>query len=206
MLSVIRDPALFYQEQATDRLSGPILTVLIAAVTNVLATVILLASSWSTIAEASTYVTTAYVLSIFFGIGSVVGSWVLYSAAFHAVSAVFGGEGSFRRTLTYTGWGFVPIAVSGLIHAGLIFLRVREAIFPDSAQQLGPFVQQLTSGPLFTMASLLGIVFTIWSGVIWTFAMRDARALSLRYAAATVALPLGIWITWRLYSVLSPLL
>ncbi|PSP82843.1 hypothetical protein BRC83_08510 [Halobacteriales archaeon QS_1_68_17] len=205
MISIVRNPALFYETTASDRLLGSVSTVFAAAVSNVLGAVILVTASWTTIVAAGTYVTTTYVLSIFFGIGGILGSWILYSAIFHGISALFGGEGSFRKTLIYTGWGFVPIACSGLVRAGLILLRVRGTTFPDAAQQLGPFVKNLTSGPLFTIVSFLGIIFTIWSVEIWIFAIHEARKVSLRDAAITVALPTGLWITWRLYSILSSL-
>lgn len=47
-------------------------------------------------------------------------------------------------------------------------------------------------GPFPTTLALgagLGVLVTLWSAVLWTHALRHARALSFRDAALTVALP-----------------
>ena len=72
--------------------------------------------------------------------------------------------------------------------------RIRGFDVPSnlSGQAATQYIQQINSGPLVTLAAVLGIVFTLWSGLLWTFAVKHARQLSTRNAAITVVLPVLI--------------
>lgn len=122
--------------------------------------------------------------------------WLLYGAYFYGASALFDGNGGFTATLKLVGWGFVPSLVGSLLNLLIVVYRFRIRGFdvPSnlSGQAAAQYMQQINSGPLVTLAAVLGIVFTLWSGLLWTFAVKHARQLSTRNAAITVVLPVLI--------------
>lgn len=135
--------------------------------------------------------------------------WMLYAGVFHAISVVFDGTGEFTRTLALVGWGFVPSLFGSVVAAVIDFYRfnvqgvdVPAEITQESMQQ---FQQQIQSGPLVAMAAALGILFTLWSGMLWTFAMKHARELTLRQAALTVVLPVLVSLAFSGWSLVNAL-
>ncbi len=63
--------------------------------------------------------------------------WIVVAGVMHLVSAGFGGSGSFKRTLEFTGYGFLPSLVGSLI-SGSVSLRYLENIRIPAAD-LGMF-------------------------------------------------------------------
>lgn len=185
-------PDRFFRDRRPADVSRPTLIVLAAALTNVAGAVILAWLSWDTIVSAGPAVTTTYVVSILFGFGMIFATWLLYGAAFYLLSEVLGGEGTFRSVVIYAGWGFIPTALAGLVRALAIGYVVWGARFPNDPAQLGPFVERLTSAPLFTGVEYLDIAFTLWSGIIWLFAVKYARDLSTWEAVICVAVPVSV--------------
>jgi len=134
--------------------------------------------------------------------------WVLYAGLFHGISIIFDGKGPFTTTLALVGWGFVPNVVSSLFTVLLNFYRfnVRGVAPADVTQEsMQQFQQQVQSGPLVALAGVVGLVFTLWSGLLWAFAMKHARTLSMREAVLTVVLPVLVGVGFSLFSIVNAL-
>jgi hypothetical protein len=198
MVSTVTNPDRFFGEEVPQDIRLSALVVLLAGVANMTGALALVWASWETIRRGGGAVTVQYAVSIAVGVGNVFVSWMLYAASFYALSAFFDGDGSFRRVVTYVAWGFVPTALAGLLRGGVITRRAAGAEFPDAPSELGPFVQQLTAGPMFDMLAFVGIVCTVWSGFLWLFAVKHARDVSVRGAALTVVGPITVSIGMRL--------
>jgi hypothetical protein len=54
--------------------------------------------------------------------------------------------------------------------------------------------------PSMKIATILGLIFTLWSANIWIFGVKYARNLSLKNAVITVGIPIGLSV---LYTVLT---
>ncbi len=120
--------------------------------------------------------------------------WVLVAGVFYGLSSVFGGEGGFRRTLRYVGWGFLPSVVSATLVFAAGSTVVTGVASPESAAALRA---QLANAPLYRLFdATLTPVFLFWAGFLWTFAVKHARGLDLREAAVTVWVPLGPLLAW----------
>ena len=143
----------------------------------------------------------AYVLGLAFALVVPYVFWALYAGAFHAISAfVFDGRGSFGRTLSVTGWGFLPGIVGTGVTAVVSFTVYRSITIPADPQRAAAVAARIQSDPLVMLASALGIVFLLWQAFLWTFGVRHARGISLRDAAITVAIPVAVAFLWRLNS------
>ncbi|QLC33442.1 YIP1 family protein [Halarchaeum sp. CBA1220] len=200
MFRLVLDPDAFFRDGAADRLAGASAVVGAAGVANTLGAVLLLYWTWGAVSRAAPLVTMTYVLTI---AGTVLGQfavWVGFAAAFYALSALLGGGGSFRRLFTAVGWGFYPSIAGGLLSAGAILSRGWGVDFPDSAGSLGPFVRSLTSGPLFDVVSLVGVVLLLWNASNWVFAVKHTRDLPLARSLAVVSVPIAVAVAWRLLS------
>lgn len=55
--------------------------------------------------------------------------------------------------------------------------------------------------PSMKIASILGIIFTLWSANIWIFGVKYARDLSLRNAVITVGIPIGLGLLYTILTV-----
>jgi len=136
-------------------------------------------------------------------------AWGFYAGLFYLVSSVFDGDGEFSRLLAFVGYGFVPQVVGSALNALVQFYRwnVRgvSVTFPSElagtppAQMSGEqafayarALQQAQTGPLVTLTTVFGFLFTLWAAFIWLFATKHARDVSSRRAAVSVGIPVGL--------------
>jgi len=136
-------------------------------------------------------------------------AWIFYAGLFYLLSTVFDGDGEFSRLLTFVGYGFVPQIVGSALTALVQFYRwnVRgvSVTFPSELAGTPPSqmsgeqalayaraLQEAQAGPLVTLTTVFGLLFTLWAAFIWLFATKHARDVSTRQAAVSVGVPVGI--------------
>ncbi|WP_435097433.1 Yip1 family protein [Halarchaeum sp. P4] len=124
--------------------------------------------------------------------------WGVLAVVFFLISALFDGEGSLKKTAAYVGWGFLPQLLGSVVSLALTYVGLQGITPPSDAAQYQAFVQQLQSRPIFLLSSVLGVVFLLWAGFVWTFALKHARDLDLRQAAITVFVPVGLYALYQL--------
>lgn len=198
LADVIIHPDRFFAERSEEPLLlAPFIVVFVAAVTTVAGTIIVFTEITSAMpSEVQAFST---VILTFGALGSFLGTflmWFLMAGAFHSISIIFDGEGDFRTVISLTGWGFVPAIVAGLISTFVAMFVYQSVIFPQDPQKLQLFVEQLKGRPELVTANVLRIVFYVWQGFVWVFAIRHARDLDLRDAAVTVFVPVLAVVVW----------
>lgn len=200
---LLSDPDAFFRGRADEpSFRGPAVVVLIVIGLGLAGSLPTLRATASALPEAAgPFVPLFYIFSV---IGGVVGTlviWLLYAGAFHVISAVgYGASGSFRDTVALTGWGFVPRIPEAAISAAISSYVFSGRTYPADPARLAAVMDQLRSDPLILLASVLGVVFLLWSAFLWTFAVRHGRDLTLRQAAVTVAIPVSIGVGINLLS------
>ena len=132
-------------------------------------------------------------------VGAIVGifvAWVAYTAVLHVISMLFMGKGTFTGTLAAVGYGFLPTAIGSLIDLilYLYYLPTLQVSPVKDITDIQTATTAITHSPVFQMASLVGIIFLLWSANIWVYGIRYSRGISLRHAAITVAIPVVILI------------
>ncbi|MEA1957771.1 MAG: Yip1 family protein, partial [Euryarchaeota archaeon] len=105
-------------------------------------------------------------------IGAVVVSfviWVVFAAIFFGISSIFKGEGKFKRTLEFVGYGYIPMIFSGIISAVLIYNFVSTAQIPvvTDPAKTAEALEPLLKSPTMLLSSVIGILFMLWSANIW---------------------------------------
>ncbi|AIG97669.1 MULTISPECIES: YIP1 family protein [Archaeoglobus] len=95
--------------------------------------------------------------------------WILISGILHILSAVFGGEGSFSNLAKLVAYSYIPVIILSPIS---IYLS-----YETSQQMLYGIKSSLLPN------TILGVATALWQAVYWTFAVKNARNLNLKYSA-----------------------
>lgn len=204
MLALLIDPDGFFRDRRDDPgLLAPVLVVVLAGIATTASTLLVMPHLTQTLSGPSqTIAKVALLLSSFGGGIGIVTLWFIYAGSFHTISIVFDGEGAFRTVFLLTGWGFLPVIVSGAFGAVAVAYTMHGTTVPGDPQELSTFVDGLRHRPALLTSSLVRLVLLVWQGFIWTFAVKHARALELREAALTVACPVIATVGWNVYQLL----
>jgi hypothetical protein len=147
-------------------------------------------------------------------LGALIGTfifWMIWSGVIFAFSSLFKGEGTFRRTLEFVGYGYLPQVFGTLItfvialdYIPRIHVPQLSAAAAQNADLITAAVKALMHDPammeLSQIAMIISMVFLLWSANIWIFGMQNARKLSPRDAALCVSIPVVLYILYMVYS------
>lgn len=128
--------------------------------------------------------------------------WVVFAALFFGISWVFKGEGTFKRTLEFVGYGYIPMIISGIISAVLMYNFISTAQIPhvtDPTEMAEIITQWMVKNPMVQLSSIIGILFMLWSANIWVFGLKHARNLSTKNAVITVAIPVAAYVMYTVW-------
>ncbi|WP_255152488.1 YIP1 family protein [Halorarius halobius] len=204
MLDVLFNPDEFFERRSSEPgLVPPVGIMLVIGLVGAVGAVPSIQATFAALPEeAQAFSVVGYVAA---AVGAFVGPfvrWLLFAGAFYVISAVlYDPEGSFRDLFALVGWGFIPAIFGAVVSAVVAFVVFSGVTFPSDPQQIQAFVRELQNRPEFLVAALLGVVFLLWSALLWTFAVRHARGLEVREAAITVAVPVVVAALWRLNGV-----
>lgn len=211
--ALVTDPDSFFRHRAENpRLLVAVGIVVLAAVLAAIAAVpytsLLSASAATAFQSASPQINQSVAgafgavlsgISIVLTFLGIVIPWVLYAAVFYLIAHLaFGGNGSFVGTLALTGWGFVPTILAQIVNIIANYAVFGGETLPSRTKAAENTLASLQSDPVLLIASIVGIVLLIWSGVLWTYAMDHHHDLSRRNAAITVGIPVVIALVIKL--------
>jgi hypothetical protein len=128
--------------------------------------------------------------------------WVVLSALFFLIAKVFLGTGPFSRTAEMVGWGYFPQVVGSLVSLVLSLVYLPAVVVPRAVPTdpaaIQAAVQHMMADPSMQMLTITGtvvsVLFLVWSANLWIFGIRHARGLSLRDAAITILIPVGVYL------------
>ncbi|WML67078.1 MAG: hypothetical protein METHP_00562 [Methanoregula sp. SKADARSKE-2] len=137
--------------------------------------------------------------------------WAVWAGVIFLMSMLFKGTGTFKRTLEFIGYRFLPQVLGSVISLIVALEYLPKVVIPHislAALQDPDLMQEaiklLTRDPAlleFTQIStLISIVFLLWSANIWIFGAQHARGLSMRDAVICVMVPVVASILFRVYN------
>ncbi len=140
-------------------------------------------------------------------VGGLIGTflnWFILAGILYSISYVFASKGSFKRTLEFVSYGFVPQIFSGFISLVVTYVLVSSVDFSAQDPQLMAqgMEQMFSNNPLFYTSQIIGILCLLLSAYIWIFALLHARNMSFKNAALTVCIPAGLSIVSQIYTFL----
>jgi hypothetical protein len=131
--------------------------------------------------------------------------WVIFAALFFGISYLFKGEGKFKRTLEFVGYGYLPMVIGGIISMLFMYHLVYN-VFPTMSipqitdpSKIVEALKPLLKSPTMLLSYAIGLLFTLWSANIWVFGLKYARKLSTKHALITVAIPVAVYILYSIY-------
>ena len=214
MLEVLTNPDKFFEtrKKGEESLKLPVFIVLISGIIGGIST--FLSSSIMMEAMAKTLPPEAQGFMSFMPIGSAIGAviasfiaWLIIAAVFFGISCIFKGEGKFKRTLEFVGYGYIPTIIGGLISAVLVYNFVTTVQIPPititDPTEIQEVITPLMRSPMLMLSSAVSILFMLWSANIWVFGLKHARNLSTRNALITVAIPVAAYILYSVYQMVG---
>lgn len=206
MHELVTDPDAFFASRATEpRLSSAAAVVCVASLASIGSAFLVFLELLDAVSGAAgRFLVVGYAIGLGGAFLGTLLAWVLYAGAFYVLSEPFGGRGSARLLVAVVGWGFVPIIAAGLASTVGMFhaLQAIGTGFPHDPGAIEAVVRHLRTAPAVRLAGVLGIPLTLWSGMLWTFAVTHARDIPLRHAALVVAMPVGLSIAWQTHTLL----
>jgi hypothetical protein len=145
-------------------------------------------------------------------------AWIVFAIVFYLISIAVDGDGSLGDTFKLIGWGFIPQLILGVISTITTYIAVQATEIPTFAQNIDIQDQQQLSEASSKLAEyqsvidshlavriivVLSLLFLIWQLVIWVFAVKHARDLTTRGGVISVAIPVGLYLLYRIYNLLT---
>jgi len=193
MWSLLTDPERFFERRReAPTLRGPGMVVSFVGLANVVGIAALLrVSVREAPEEARGYVATGYLITALSAVVGAFAVWLVYAALVHLASGRLGGDGGFARTLWAVGWGFLPAVLASLLYSVGVAYAAFSLPPPDPAA-LSAFGRSVRATPLVRLTGGVGVVFTLWQGLIWTAGVKHAHGMTSRRAALAAALPVAV--------------
>lgn len=113
--------------------------------------------------------------------------WVFFSGSLHTVASRYTETNEFRRTVSFVGYGFIPLIFFRVIYSLGVVTAVLSTSPPDSTDAIQQFDAAVSAHPYFTTVELLTPVFFLWTAFLWVFAVKRAHELDIRQAVKVVA-------------------
>ena len=137
--------------------------------------------------------------------------WGIWTGVFYLISSLFKGKGTFKRSLEFIGYGYLPQIFGALLTVIVAITYVPKVIVPGNylSSSTGPqliqdAVKALMHDPamreMTQITSIISIVFLLWSANIWISGIRNARQLTERDAALCVGIPVVVYILYIVYA------
>lgn len=157
-------------------------------------------------------------MELIIGISAILGAlfaafiiWVIWAGVFYILSSLFKGKGTFKRTLEFVGFGYLPQIFGALLSIIVAVQYLPRVMVPQIAsaaigdpQLIQEAVNALMHDPaMMEMAqiiSVISIVFLLWSANIWISGLQHSRKLPVRDAALCVGIPVVLYILYMIYS------
>jgi len=210
MLEVLTNPNKFFEtrKKGRENLKIPVFIVLISGIIGGISA--FLSSSIMMEAMAKTLPPEAQGFMSFMPISTAIGAvifsfiiWLIVAAVFFGISCIFKGEGNFKRTLEFVGYGYIPTIIGGLISLVLVYNFITTvqipAITTTDPTKIKEVIAPLMKSPMMMLSSAVGMLFMLWSANIWVFGLKHARNLSTKNALITVAIPVAAYILYSVY-------
>ena len=214
MLEVLTNPNKFFEtrKKGRENLKIPVFIVLISGIIGGISA--FLSSSIMMEAMAKTLSPEAQSFMSFMPISTAIGAvifsfiiWLIVAAVFFGISCIFKGEGNFKRTLEFVGYGYIPTIIGGLISLVLVYNFITTVQIPTitttDPTKIKEVIAPLMKSPMMMLSSAVGMLFMLWSANIWVFGLKHARNLSTKNALITVAIPVAAYILYSVYRMLG---
>jgi hypothetical protein len=137
--------------------------------------------------------------------------WMIWTGVFYLISVIFKGKGSFKKSLEFIGYGYLP-QIFGVLFTIIVALQyIPRIVVPQitsaasqDPQMIIDATKALMHDPammeMTQITSIISIIFLLWSANIWISGIKNARQLSDRDSALCVGVPVVIYILYIIFT------
>ncbi|MFA5346998.1 MAG: YIP1 family protein [Methanoregula sp.] len=138
--------------------------------------------------------------------------WILWTGVFYLVSSLFKGSGTFKKSLEFIGYGYLPQIFGAILTVivaiqflpSVVVRQISASAVQENPQLIQEAVNNLMHDPammeMTQITAIISIVFLLWSAQIWISGMKNARHLSVRDSALCVGIPVVAYILYIIYT------
>jgi hypothetical protein len=119
-------------------------------------------------------------------------AWFLLAGLLYCFCRLWSGNGTFIATLQNTGYGALPLTI-------LTIIPIINAIFIN----LNVNMPQMLGYGIVIILDLLTVVFILWSGYLWTYAMERTHEIEHEKAIASAAIVVLLYLAYHLINTLG---
>jgi hypothetical protein len=113
-------------------------------------------------------------------------AWVLLSGILYAFCRLWSGKGTFVATLQNTGYGALPLTI-------LTIVPIINGIFLNVTL----LIPQMISFGIVLVLDLITLLFVLWSGYIWIYAMEKTHAIAHGKAVAAASIAAVLYLCYH---------
>ncbi|MBW9220203.1 YIP1 family protein [Methanothermococcus sp. SCGC AD-155-N22] len=151
-------------------------------------------------------------ISLLFSLLSRFVVWLLIASLMHLISAAFDGEGSFKRTLEFTGYGFLPNLIGLLIIIPISYYFLSNVQIPTLTMEqlqdptvVKKIISSIIPKTMLYTTFLIDIAVILWNFGLWTYGIRYARNLDLNRAFIVALVPTILLFVYQLFGIIKML-
>ena len=119
-------------------------------------------------------------------------AWFLLAGILYCFCRLWSGTGTFIATLQNTGYGALPLTI-------LTIIPIINAIFINSNVN----IPQILGYAIVIILDLLTIIFILWSGYLWTYAMERTHEIEHDKAIASAAIVVLLYLAYHVINTIG---
>ncbi|WP_321416443.1 YIP1 family protein [uncultured Methanomethylovorans sp.] len=205
---VLLDPNGFFRKKTNEKVSlkEPFLIVLINSIIAVISSMLVMKKVMTMLpSEVSTYMIPGLAIGTIVGIIASFSFWLIFSGIIYVISSRFNSSGSFKRTIEFVGYGYIPKAFAAFVGLLVLYLILPSIdVSAQNSQLMQQSIDQLIShNPLLWIYQFVGILCALWSANIWIFATSHARKISVKNAFISLLIPVGLALVYSTYNLVN---
>ncbi|NPE29956.1 YIP1 family protein [Methanococcoides sp. SA1] len=197
LTQVLTDPNGFFEEKMKSEveLKTPLLIVLFIGVLGAISAAIMTQKIMVLLPpEAAAFGSIGVVFAVIGAFIGVLFMWVIYAGIFYVISSILGGKGDFKRVLEVVAYGLIPSIINSVI--SIFVIATSFSLENINLEDPALIEEAILADPTMKLVTLVGIIVTLWSANIWIFGLVHARNMTVKNAAISVLVPVGIYILY----------
>lgn len=208
MVNILLNPDGFFVKKLEEKvnLKVPFLIVLIKGTFAVASSVLIMKKITESLpSDLNSFVAISALIGLIGGLIISFLGWLILSGILYLLSCHFDSEGSFKRTVEFVGYGYIPMILSSFVALLTMYIILPSIdISLQSPQLLQQSIEQITlNNPYIRFSQIIGILCILWSANFWVFALSHARNMSIKNSIFTVSIPIGLYLLYTIYILLG---
>lgn len=135
--------------------------------------------------------------------------WIVFSMVFYVIASSLGGDILIGRVFRLSGWGFLPLILTGLVWTIARHVVLQSAPVPDFTrgvlqEELNAYGQIVAQhSEALEVVFLVGSIFLLSSIYLWAYAIKKSGTVTTRAAVISAAFPTVVYVLFRVQGILT---